>query len=348
MLSAAPAALAQTPMVPDTPPPPPPPPAMPVTAAALKAPAPKGVAAIVNGKKIFRFQVATEAMKTVGPQILNQMILIELINQEAVKKGVVVTPADVAAKLADVKAQYAQRVPGGLDTFLAQRHQSLASYKDYLTTELKVEALVAKTLPASASGLKYHARHLVILTTAAGPQMAPGAKPPHTDAEALAIIAKAEADLKAGKTFEEVANTYTEDPSGKGKGGDLGIVDAKTQFDPAFLQAVLKLKAGEVTAEPVKSSFGYHLIKVDDTSAAPLPADKKMFDDALAADRRQEIQQAIPTYVQTLRSQAKVIDYLSDAAPSAPAMRPMRMPTLRPGTGMVMPPPAPPARPATP
>ncbi len=305
---------------------------MPIVTPAPKAPAPKGVAALVNGRKIYRFQVANEALKTVGPQILNQMILIELVSQEAAKQGIIVTTADVAAKLADVRKQYDQRGMG-LDAFLAQRHQSIASYKDYLTTELKVEALVAKTMPPAAPVTRYHVRHLLVLTSPTTPAMAPGAKPAHTEGEALAIIAKAQAELKAGKSFPDVANEYTEDPSNKdpithaSKGGDLGLVDAKTNFVPTFLQAMLKLKPGETTAEPVKSEYGYHLISMDSSSIAPLPADKQLYAASAAVDRTQQVQQAIPGYVQKLRAGAKVVDYLSDGTPAAPPQ--MRMPMRR-------------------
>ncbi len=319
MLAAAPAALAQTPMVPDMPPPPPPQSAAPVAAPAPHGPAPAGVAAIVNGKKILRAQVAEAALKAVGPDIIKSLILIELVNQEAVKQHVVVTPAQVNAKLTDLRERYRQ-APGGLDAVLAQHHLTVASYKQQIVTELKVEALVAKTLKPTPGPLKYHARHLLIATVSLSPGMTPGAKPPHTDAEALAIIAKAQAELKAGASFVDVANKYTEDPSGKGNGGDLpGVVDANTSFDPTFLKAMLALKPGEVTPTPVKSQFGYHLIKIDSTSAAPTPADKKRFDDADKAVRTQKIQQAVQPYVLGLRSRAKIVDYLGDAPTFAPA-----------------------------
>jgi len=314
LLAAAPVALAQRPaMVPDLPPSPPaaPPPMLP-PAPKPATPAPPGVAATVNGVKIYRFQVANEALKMVGPQLVNQMILIELIKQTAQKQDVSVSDAQVDARLTQLRQQYSERVPGGLEAILAQRHQTLASYREQLKTEILVEALVAQTVPpAPAATPRFHARHLLILTNNPNPQMAPGAKPPHTDAEALALIAKAQADLKAGKSFEEVANTYTEDPAGKGKGGDLGLIDATTRLDPTFLKAALALKPGEVTAMPVKSIYGYHLIKIDSSSAAPLPGDAKLYADAAEADRRQQIQQAIPAYVQKLRANAKIVDYLS-------------------------------------
>ncbi len=311
MIAASSAASAQVPMAPDTPPPPPSTPTIPAAAPVKKAPAPPGVAATVNGKAILRSQVADEALKVVGPQVINQMILIELINQEAAKQHIVITPAQFNARITEIRQQIGEKVPGGIDAYLAQRHMTMATFKQQQGVELKVEALVGKTIKPTAPLIKYHVRHLLISTAPQGQTGAPGEKPPHTDAEALALIQKAQDELKAGKSFVDVANEYTEDPSGRGKGGDLGIIDAKTSFVPPFLQAVLKMKTGEVTAAPVKSQFGYHLIKVDSTSDNPTPADKKLFDDAAVAGKRQQLQQAIPAYVQALRAKAKVVDYLT-------------------------------------
>jgi parvulin-like peptidyl-prolyl isomerase len=309
MIGAASAASAQTGANPGMPPPPPPAPVMPMAAPILRTPGPPGVAAIVNGKKILRTEVADEALKTVGPQILTQMILIELINQEALKQHIVITPTQFNARIAEIRQQINDKFPGGMDAYLTQRHLSLAEFKRQQGIQLKVEALVAKTVKPTPSLTKYHVRHLLIATAPLSQMAAPGAKPPHTDAEALALIAKAQDELKAGKSFIDVANEYTEDPSGKG--GDLGIVDAKTSFDPAFLAATLKLKTGQVTPTPVKSQFGYHLIMVDSTTDNPTPADKKLFIDAAAADKRAQLQQVIPAYVQGLRAKAKVMEYLA-------------------------------------
>ena len=315
MLTAMPAAFAQMPgggsTMPMNPGMPPPPPVAPPPIVTSTTPGPVGVAATVNGKKIYRFQVANQALLLNGPQILNTMVLIELINQEAVKQHIVITPAQIDANLITVRQRAAASgVPGGLDGVLASRHQTLASFKQQLLPQLQAEALVAKTLPPVPATLRYHARHLLILTAPAGPTMGPGAAVPHTDAQALAIIAKAQAELKAGKSFAEVADEYTEDPSGKAKGGDLGVIDANTPFDPNFLKAALALKPGEVTPTPVKSQYGYHLIKIDSTSAAPSPADAKLFADTAAAARRQQIEAAIPNYVNNLRKNAKIVSYL--------------------------------------
>ena len=322
LLGLAPCVSAQIPMTPEMPPPPPPRPSAPLPPAAPGKPGPPGVAAVVNGKPISQTAVTAQVIKAVGPQfvaqLVDQMIVIELINQETVRQHVVITPAQVALKLAQIRQRAAAQLPGGLDTYLAQRHQTLADYKSQMVTELKVEALVKKTLPPAAPVARRHVRHLLILTTSPQTMGTPGAPGgPHTDPEALALIAKAQAELKAGKSFEEVANEYTEDPSGKGKGGDLGIMDASTQFVPEFKAAALALKAGEVTPQPVKTQYGYHLIQCVSTSAAPLPSDKALYTAAENAAKQQQIQTAIRGYVETLKKKAKIVNY-TPAPPPAP------------------------------
>lgn len=302
-------------------PPPPPRPAAPAPPTAPVRPGPPGVAATVNGVPITKTQVTAEVIKAVGPQfisqLVDQMITISLIDQEAARQHVVITPAQAALKLSQVRTRASAQVPGGLDTYLAQRHQTLADYKSQLLTELKVEALVKKNMPPAVPVARRHVRHLLILTAPANAMPTPDVKGPHTDAEALALIAKAQAELKAGKPFEDVANEYTEDPSGKGKGGDLGIMDASTPFVPEFKAAALALKAGEVTPQPVKTQYGYHLIQCISTSAAPLPSDKALYLAAAQNDKQQQIQAAIRGYVENLKKKAAIVNYTPAPPPAA-------------------------------
>lgn len=67
--------------------------------------------------------------------------------------------------------------------------------------------------------------------------------------------------IKKGETFEKIADEVNEDGT-KGQGGDLGWF-GKGAMDPDFEKAAFALQAGQISQEPVKSSFGYHLIKVE-------------------------------------------------------------------------------------
>ena len=65
--------------------------------------------------------------------------------------------------------------------------------------------------------------------------------------------------VKKGGNFSELAKQFSECPSKK-KGGDLGFF-SRRQMVPEFEKAVLSLKVGELYHEPVKTKFGYHIIK---------------------------------------------------------------------------------------
>jgi peptidyl-prolyl cis-trans isomerase C len=76
-------------------------------------------------------------------------------------------------------------------------------------------------------------------------------------------------DLKAGKKFEELAKK-SKDPGSAAKGGDLDWA-APGNYVPEFSAAMTKLQKGQYTQEPVKSQFGYHVIRLDDVREAKVP-----------------------------------------------------------------------------
>ena len=86
-----------------------------------------------------------------------------------------------------------------------------------------------------------------------------------TEEEAKAIIK----DLEAGKDFIELAKAKSTGPSGS-NGGDLGFF-GPGRMVPAFEQAAFKLEKGAFTKEPVKTQFGFHIIRVDDKRDQPKP-----------------------------------------------------------------------------
>jgi len=115
--------------------------------------------------------------------------------------------------------------------------------------------------------------------------------------EAKAIIA----DLNKGGDFAKIAKDKSKDPGSKDNGGDLDWGPAARYVKP-FADTVQKLPKGQTTTAPVKTDFGYHVIRVDDVRPLKVPEFTE-----LKEQFRQRAQQAqVQKLVQDLRSKAKV------------------------------------------
>jgi peptidyl-prolyl cis-trans isomerase C len=94
-----------------------------------------------------------------------------------------------------------------------------------------------------------HARHILV----------------ETEEEAKAI----QEELQKGADFAETAKSKSKDPGAAAEGGDLGFF-SKDQMVPEFAEAAFKLEKGQLS-DPVKSPFGWHVIRVEDKRTRPLP-----------------------------------------------------------------------------
>jgi len=94
-----------------------------------------------------------------------------------------------------------------------------------------------------------------------------------TEEKAKDRLSEIRARVERGEDFAEVAKTSSEDPGSAGQGGDLGLIE-EGLMDPAFDQAAFALEEGAIS-EPVRSQFGYHLIRVTKIE----PAAVKPFED---------------------------------------------------------------------
>jgi len=109
-----------------------------------------------------------------------------------------------------------------------------------------------------------HARHILIRMTGSAVPVKPGQKD-LTEAEALAKVQELRKRILAGEDFAKLATTESDDAGTGPKGGDLGTF-GHGQMVPTFEQTAFALKPGEMS-EPVKTQFGYHLIKVESREA---------------------------------------------------------------------------------
>jgi peptidyl-prolyl cis-trans isomerase C len=85
---------------------------------------------------------------------------------------------------------------------------------------------------------------------------------------------KAQARLKAGEDFVKLAGELSKDPGSKGEGGDLGFFTEERMVQP-FAETAFKLQPGQVS-DPVKTQFGWHVIKVEEKRTRPIPAFDEM------------------------------------------------------------------------
>jgi len=117
-----------------------------------------------------------------------------------------------------------------------------------------------------------------------------------TEAEAKTIVT----EVNKGTDFAELARQKSKDPGAAAEGGDLGWF-GKDQMVPEFADAAFKMNKGQVS-EPVKTQFGWHIIKVEDKRTKPVPEFAKVKDQIETFVMRK----AQADYVAKLREGAKV------------------------------------------
>jgi peptidyl-prolyl cis-trans isomerase C len=128
-----------------------------------------------------------------------------------------------------------------------------------------------------------------------------------TEEEAKAALAR----IKAGEDFAKVATELSKDPAGDG--GDLGWF-TKDRMVPEFADAAFKLEPGQVS-DPVKSQFGWHIIKVEGKRMKTFPPFEQVKDQAA----RFVAQKAQTALIASLRDKAKIERFAEEAKPAEPA-----------------------------
>ena len=136
-----------------------------------------------------------------------------------------------------------------------------------------------------------HARHILFRAPAGDDKAGKEAED-----KAKAIIVR----LKKGEDFAKVAGDVTEDPSGKANGGDLGYF-TKEQMVPEFSEVAFKLDKGQIS-DPVKTQFGWHVIKVEDKRIKPAPK----FEEVKPQIENYVARKAQAELVMKLRADAKI------------------------------------------
>lgn len=245
--------------------------------AAVSLPAFAQNAAVVNGKPIPASHVNAIVNEVVqqGQQdtpelragIKENLVMREILVQEAEKKKMGAIPA-VKTQMEVTRRNILVR----------------ALMSDFVNKNPVSDAEVKKTydqLKAQAGNTEYQVSHILV---ASGD-------------EAKAIIEQ----LKNGGKFDEIAKEKSTDTPTAARGGDLGWSAPNVYVDP-FAQALVKLKKGEFSQEPVQTNFGYHIIMVQDTRELTFPT----LEEAKPGITQRIQEQKWEAYTQALRTKAKV------------------------------------------
>ncbi|MCC7464235.1 MAG: peptidylprolyl isomerase [Gammaproteobacteria bacterium] len=169
-------------------------------------------------------------------QLLENLLRAEAVAQEAEKEGLDKT-GEVASQLFLMRLQ------------VLEQAKSEAYLKDKKATDAELQTEYDKRIAAMPK-TQYKAHHILVAS----------------EDTAKSIIAQ----LKKGAKFEELAKAQSTDSGAKVNGGDLGWFSPSNMVKP-FADAVATLKKGEITPEPVKTEFGWHVIRLDDTRPTPVP-----------------------------------------------------------------------------
>jgi peptidyl-prolyl cis-trans isomerase C len=162
--------------------------------------------------------------------------------------------------------------------------------KEALTDEA-MHKVYDEALKQISEEKEVHARHILFRAPAGDEKASKGAED-----KVKAVIVR----LKKGEDFAKVATEVTEDPSGKANGGDLGFF-TKEQMVPEFADAALKLENGQIS-EPVKTQFGWHVIKVEEKRVKQPPK----FEDVKSQIENFVVRKAQAELVTKLRADAKI------------------------------------------
>jgi peptidyl-prolyl cis-trans isomerase C len=216
--------------------------------------------------------------------LLSYLIDVTILAQAAAAKELDAAP-DFAARLAYARNKVL------MEALLSDITKTAAS-------EAEMKKLYDESVAKMTPEEEVRARHILV----------------ETEDQAKDVIAK----LKAGADFEKLAREISKDPSAKTNGGDLEYF-TQGQMVKEFSDAAFKLGKGEISA-PVKSQFGFHVIRVEDKRSKPVPTYDQVKEQVSAFI----VRKAQAELVMKLRQEAKVENLVKKEAPPAPPAPPAK------------------------
>ncbi|MFZ9932626.1 MAG: peptidylprolyl isomerase [Chthoniobacterales bacterium] len=259
-------------------------------------------------------------------EILDELIVDKLVSRKA--SSVEIKDADLEAEVTRVKSQFPSE-----DVFKAEMEkagETESSFRDTVKRMLQQQKWMQEQIGDKASVAEdevkkfyetnkkefehpelVRASHILILTPEEADEKTVAEKKKAAEAALERVTAKKE-------DFTAVAKEVSEEPGAKESGGDLNFFP-KERMVPEFADAAFGLGKGEISKEPVRTKFGWHVIKVTDRKpAGTMPFDevKQQVGAYLEGTKRRD---AVRSVIDGLRSDAKVENKLPEASKPAAA-----------------------------
>lgn len=247
-----------------------------------------------------------EVVKNIQDKTYDNLILQKLIRQDAARQGIKIDQKEVDETIEYIQATKNKDSQDGFKEFLKETNFTEAGLNEYLQTQqlntnIK-DKMTAGIKVDDAEVRQYYddnqnqfedqgGIHIYHILTS-------------DKQKALEVIKK----LKGGADFAVLAKEYSLDESNKDQGGDLQYVNENTNFVPEFKKAALALEPGQYTQEPVKSQFGYHIIKAGERKAAGIMSFDQVQDQLKAQLEAEQKDRAFNEYLEKLKKEADIKD----------------------------------------
>ena len=254
-------------------------------------------------------------------QILDELITEKLVNKAAA--GITVPQSDVDAQIAKIKAQF----PSDEDFSkqLAQVGQTPEQLSDTIKKMLQQQRwlegqLTGKTEVTDEEAKKFYEENKTEFqqpeTVKASHILFRVNKEDSEDVvnQKLKAAQGAETRAKKGEDFTALAKELSEEPGAKESGGDLGFFP-KDRMVPEFAEVAFTEKVGDIS-DPVRTQFGWHVIKVTDKKGAgTLPYDE-VKEQLIGYLKNKKQEEAAQELLKSLRDSAKIENTLPPPAPA--------------------------------
>ncbi|RID85084.1 foldase [Peribacillus asahii] len=274
-----------------------------IVAAMITSTAKNETVATVDGSKITKEELYDELVASYGTDTLNTMITNKMIELEAKKQNVTVSDEDIQKELDVLTEQYGDEET--LKSQLEASGSSMDDLKDDIVQYLQTRKLIEPSIKITDEEIKtYFEENKDSLGQAEQVEAS------HILVEDKATAEKVLKKLKNGGDFAELAKEYSTDEGSAANGGSLGYF-GKGEMVAEFEDVAFKLEVGKIS-EPVKTEYGYHIIKVTnkkEAKEATLKDSKEQIKETLLTEK---LQTEYATWLQKKEEEYKITNKLEE------------------------------------